>query len=255
MKIRRFTPKQTFQWIGCGLRFWKRKPLPWLLSGFLLSVFGLVVLTIPFFGVFFFAFFMPVVYASMFDTLTLQLDPSRTSDAKKISPALFPFSALFKTVITEQGALVLFIPGLIAFIVALAVQVVFSIVGGPYTAIKADILDIGTFNLLRLLGAYVIAYAIYVVLMSNYFYVVPLCMRDDVTAKAALVGGVRISFRNILSLSVFLAVVFSPLLISVILLHAIPVVGVAAWIVTGSVVFPLAAHSAYCGNRLTFVNS
>ena len=255
MKIRRFTPQQTFQWIGCGFRFWKRKPLPWLAAGFLLSVFTLVVLMIPFVGVFFFAFFVPVVYASMFQTLSLQLDPARSAELDKTSRVLFPLAALFRMVVTEQGALVLLIPGLIALVVALAVQVIFSLIGGPYTSIKADILDIGALNMLRLAGAYVVAYVFYIVLMANYFYIVPLCLRDDVSPKGATVGGARVAFRNIVSLSVFLAVLFSPMLICLFLVHAFPVVGMAAWLLAGSVVFPLAVHSAYCGNRLTFVSS
>lgn len=253
MKIRRFTPKQTFQWIGCGLRFWKRKPLPWLLTGLLLSVFGLIVILIPFVGPFFFAFFMPVVYASMYDTLQTQLDPSKAETGKKSSAALFPFSALFRTIVTEQGALVVLIPGTIAFIAALVVFVVFSAVGGPYTTIRADVLDIGAVNLLRLVGAYLISYLIYVLLMANYFYIVPLCLRDDVTVKAALVGGAGIARKNVLSVSLFLAVLFLPLLVSAVLLNALPWIGAAVWIVFGTLLFPLAAHCAYCGNRLTFV--
>ena len=254
MKIRRFTPKQTFQWIGCGLRFWKRKPLPWLLAGLLLSVFGLALILIPFVGPFFFAFFMPVIYASMYDTLLTQLDPSKAESGKKTGTSLFPFAALFRTVMTEQGALVILIPGTIAFITALAVFVVFSAVGGPYTTIRADVLDIGAVNLLRLVGAYLISYVIYILLMANYFYIVPLCLRDDVTVKAALVGGAGIARKNVLSVSMFLSVLFLPILVSVVLLNALPWTGVGVWILFGTLIFPLAAHCAYCGNRLTFVN-
>lgn len=255
MKIRRFTPKQTFQWIGCGLRFWKRKPLPWLLAGLLLSVTGLIVLLIPFVGPFFFAFFIPVIYASMYNTLETQLDPSKVATTGKSSAALFPFAALFRTIMTEQGALVILIPGTLAFITALIVHVAFTTIGGPYTTIRADVLDIGAFNLIRLVGAYLVAYLIYIVLMANYFYIVPLCLRDDVSVKAALVGGAGIARKNALSVSMFLAVLFTPLLLSAVLLNALPWVGVGAWVLCGTLLFPLAAHCAYCGNRLTFVNS
>ena len=253
MKIRRFTPKQTFQWIGCGLRFWKRNQVPWLLTGLLFSISSLAILLIPFVGMFFYAFFLPVIYASMFDTLTSQLDPSKSTTDKKIPPALFPISALFKSMLTEQGALVLFIPGSIAFIVALLLQVLFYVIGGPYTSIQADVLDIGTINLLRLFAAYFVTYVLCMILMAKYFYIVPLCLRDDVSVKAALVGGFGIARKNVSSVSLFLAVLFLPLLLSVLLINAIPIVGIATWIVLGSIIVPLAVHCAYCGNRLTFV--
>ncbi|MCG6974866.1 MAG: hypothetical protein LJE56_00495 [Acidiferrobacterales bacterium] len=254
MKIRRFTPKQTFQWIGCGVRFWKRKPLPWLLAGLLLSVSGLLLLLIPFVGPFFLAFFMPVIYASMYNTLETQLDPSKAAPAGKSSAALFPFTTLFRTIVTEQGALVILIPGTLAFITALIVFGAFTAIGGPYTTIHADVLDIGAFNLLRLVGAYLVAYLIYIVLMAHYFYIVPLCLRDDVSVKAALVGGAGVARKNALSVSMFLTVLFLPLLVSAVLLGALPWVGAVAWILCGTLLFPLAAHCAYCGNRLTFVN-
>jgi hypothetical protein len=254
MKIRRFTPKQTFQWIGCGLRFWKRKPMPWLLAGLLLSILSLAVLQIPFIGVFFLAFLLPVVYASMFDTLTAQLDPSTGKVSNKASSTLFPVSALVGAIVTEQGALVLFIPGTIAILTALVMQFLFSAIGGPFTSISASVFDIGALNLLRLFGAYLLAYVVYILLMANYFYVVPMCLRDDVSVKTALIGGVGIARKNLLVVSLFLATLFSPLLAGIVLIHSLPVVGIAVWIVAGTVVFPLTVHCAYCGNRLTFVN-
>ena len=120
--------------------------------------------------------------------------------------------------------------------------------------IRADVLDIGAVNLLRLVGAYLISYLIYILLMANYFYIVPLCLRDDVTVKAALVGGAGIARKNVLSVSMFLSVLFLPILVSVVLLNALPWTGVGVWILFGTLIFPRAAHCAYCGNRLTFVN-
>lgn len=254
MKIRRFTPKQTFQWIGCGLRFWKRKPVPWLLAGLLLSILSLGVLQIPFIGVFFLAFLLPVVYASMFATLTAQLDPSAGTVGHKASSTLFPVSALLGAIVTEQGALVLFIPGTIAILTALVLQFLFPVIGGPFASISANVFDIGVLNLLRLVGAYLLAYVVYIVLMAIYFYVVPLCLRDDVSVKTAFIGGVGIARKNLPVVSLFLATLFSPLLAGIVLIHGLPVAGIAVWIIAGTVVFPLAVHCAYCGNRLTFVS-
>jgi hypothetical protein len=254
MKIRRFTQKQAFQWIGCGLRFWKRKPLPWLLAGLLLSIVSLAILQIPFIGVFFFAFLLPVVYASMFDVLTAQLDPSTGQASNKASSTLFPISALLGAIVTEQGALVLFIPGTIAILTALVTQFLFSAIGGPFASISASVFDIGAVNLFRLFGAYLLAYMVYILLMANYFYVVPLCLRNDVSVKTALIGGVGIARKNLLVVSLFLATLFSPLLAGIVLIHHLPVAGIAVWIIAGTIVFPLAIHCAYCGNRLTFVN-
>lgn len=251
MSIRRYTVPQALQWINCGIRFWRRNLLPWLVTGIFLALLSLSFLWVPFVGVFLIALLAPIVYASAFQVLHNQLQNKDQQTDTRSPLWLFPLKASFSALGDEQGLINLIMIGGGCLVASLLIQIIIQLVGGPYVNIDANFLDIGIINMARLGLGYGLGYILYVLVMASLFYALPLILLKGKKPKSAIRSSIRAMIRNHLPFLAYISALLVPLTIAGMLVHLFPLPGAAIWLLVASVIFPLLIHSAYCSYMLT----
>lgn len=259
MQIRRFTSRQAVQWLGCGLRFLRKRPGLWLAFGALFAILALLLARLPIAGPLLLWFLAPAVFISGILTLRDQLAPATDTASGKKGPrgisridVTAPLRAGLRAYADERSMLVVAVIGGALIGVGLVIQIVYHLIAGPVIAGSTDLLHLGAPGVLRFLLAYLTAFALALPIVAATFYTLPLLVLNG----EGLFDAMGLSFRAVLANSVpflaYIGVLVAPFLLAGLVVKLAPVPGIALALLVTALMLPLTVTSAWCSYKLMF---
>ncbi len=261
LRIRSFRPGQVTQWLACGWRLWRRRPLEVVLPA---AVFALVVLmlrAIPVVGDIVLLLLLPSVLASY--VLHLHLIALTGTAPRAIRSGGVPDyqrrarelrQALFGVWSKTENVFPLILVGLVLLVFGIIIHVLFNQAAGQAAASPYGFFELTPEQMIRLLLGYGLVALLWIVIMALLLWTLPLFALRDMALLGAVAWNVRALFRNAAAVLLMLLVLAAGL-VPAMLLKPWSLIGqvVALWL-SLTLLVALFGCSAYCSFRLVFAD-
>jgi hypothetical protein len=261
IRIRRFGPAQVFQWLSCGWRLLRRRPLPALRPSAAFALLALLLVNIPVVGTVLLLLLLPTILASFIVHAHLGTLPggSTRNDSggappyvrwgRELRHALFGASS--KTVNLFSLAFV----GIAMVLLGLVFLVLFRTIGGQSALGAPTFFELTTGQMIRVVLAYVFITPLWAVVSGMLLWSLPLLILRDLELRDALQWGLRGFVRNrgaaIVFPLLFAACLWPGLLVKL----WVPVLSpLVQWLLL-TVASALFGYSAYCSYRLVYAEA
>lgn len=260
-RIRSFAPGQLSQWLSCGWRLLRRRPLEALRPVAVFAVAVLALRLIPVIGDIAVLLLLPSVVASYtlhvhLIALTGNAPPRRSGGAafyqvwgRELRQALF--GAWSK----HENIFPLILIGLVLVVLGLIVHLLFNQVGGQATVSPYGFFELPAMQMLRLVAAYIVAAVLWIVIAACVLWALPLFVLRDVVLLDAMAWSVRAFFSNALVLVLLLALLAVALVPAQLIKPWSPVAHVIAQWLSLTLLAAYFGFCHYCSFRLVFADS
>lgn len=259
MDVRKFTTRQSIQWIKCGWRLCKKRFMTWLTTSLILASIAVVLSEIPVIGEVVGLFLLPIVLCSSIIVVDRFNNPDAKTTGSGGSKRTRGFAAsvryskdmLFSAFRNESNILPLMGMAAGMMVFGIVVKLLMSLVGGSAINAQSHFWQLSGSQFVNLLAANVAAYVVYAIVTMCFFYALPLMMLRDYDTGAAVKLSLKASLKNFIPFIVYLAVLVSPLILTIVIASVFKLAGFFMLIVVGAVVWMLFLNSLYCSYRLT----
>lgn len=261
IRIRSFPPGQVSQWLACGWRLWRRRPLEALRPA---AVFALAVLglrAVPVIGDIALLLLLPSVFSSYILHVHLIALTGNAPRALRAGPSVVQRwvqelrQSLFGAWAKPENIFPLILVGLVLVVLGLLIHVLFNQVGGRAVVSPYGFFELGPEQMSRLLAAHAVAALLWMLILALLLWALPLFVLRDMVLLDAFVWNLRAFFRNaavVLTLLLLLAAGFIPAMVLKLWSSLGQVVALWLSMTLLTAIFGL---SAYCSYRLVFADA
>lgn len=259
MDVRKFSTKQSIQWIKCGWRLAKKRLMTWLTVSLILSFIAVVLSEIPVIGEVVGLFLFPIVLCSSIIVADRFNNPEAKVPSKTGSKRTRGFMAsvryskdmLFSAFGNESNILPLMGMAAGMMVFGIVIKLLMSLVGGSAINAQSHFWQLSGSQFANLLAANTAAYVVYAIVAMCFFYALPLMMLRDYETGPAVKLSLKASLKNFVPFISYLVVLATPMVITMIVASVFKLAGFVLLIVVGAVVWMLFINSLYCSYRLT----
>lgn len=261
IRIRSFRAGQVSQWLSCGWRLWRRRPLEALLPA---AVFALAVLglrAVPVIGDIALLLLLPTVYSSYalhvhLLALTGNAPAPRRGGAASVQRWGQELRrALFGAWGKPENIFPLILVGLVLVVLGLLIHVLFNQVGGRAVVSPYGFFELDPDQMIRLLLAHAVAALLWMLVLALLFWTLSLFALRDMVLLDAFVWNVRAFFNNAAAVLVLLLVLAAGLVLAVVLKLWSPTGQIVALWLSLTLVTTMFGLCAYCSYRLVFAEA
>jgi hypothetical protein len=262
LRIRSFRPGQVTQWLSCGWRLMRRRPLEALRPALAFATAVLLLRAIPVFGDILLLLLLPSVFVSY--TLHVHLialtgnaprarrsggPPAYVRWGRELRQALF--GAWSKT----ENIFPLILIGLVLVVLGLLIHVLFNQVGGQAVVSPYGFFELSIEQMIRLPLAYAVGALLWSVAMTMLLWMLPLFVLRDMALAEAFGWSLRGLLSNV-AVVLLLTLVCAAGLVPAMFIKPFSLIGqvTALWL-SLTVLAALFAFSVYCSYRLVFADA
>jgi hypothetical protein len=261
-RIRSFQPGQLSQWLSCGWRLLRRRPLEAMRPAAAFALGLLLLRAIPVIGDVVLLLLLPSVIASYALHLHLiALTGTAPRPRRRGGPPAYRRwgrelrDALFGAWTKHENIFPLILVGLVLGALGLVIQVLFSEVAGQAAVSPYGFFELTTAQMVRLLLAYGAGAVLWIVVMTLLLWTLPLFVLRDVVLLEALGWNLRALFRNAVIVLLLLGALATGLVPATLLKLWSPIAHVAVQWLSLTLLAALFGCSAYCSYRLVLADA
>ncbi len=260
IRIRSFRAGQVSQWLSCGWRLWRRRPLEALLPAAVFALAALGLRAVPVIGDIVLLLLLPTVYSSY--ALHVHL-LALTGNAPPVRRGAWSIErwgqelrrALFGAWGKQENIFPLILVGLALVVLGLLIHVLFNQIGGRAVVSPYGFLELGTDQMVRLLLAHAVAALLWILVLALLLWTLSLFALRDMVLLDAFVWNLRAFFGNAAAVLGLLLALAAGLVPAMVLKLWSPTGQVVALWLALTLVTTMFGLCAYCSYRLVFAEA
>lgn len=261
-RIRRFEAGQAVQWLTCGWRLWRRRPLEASAPAAAFALAALLLRALPIIGDVLLLLVLPTALTSyaIHVHVLAHTAAAKPAVARRGRAALDHWGqllrqALFGAWSNSQNVFPLLLLGVVLVVIGLIVYSLLAAVGGQAVVSPYGFYELGPDQMTRFLLAYAVAGGVWLGVAALLLWVLPLFAVRDVALVNALGLNLQALARNAGAVLVFLLLLTALLLPGILLRPwSVPASLLTQWL--GVTLLMLAAgFGGYCSFRLVFAEA
>lgn len=261
LRIRSFRAGQVTQWLACGWRLWRRRPLEAVLPAAVFALAVLLLRAIPVLGDIVLLLLLPSVLTSYAMHVHLIALTGTAPRARRSggAPAYQRRvrelrQALFGVWSKTENIFPLVLIGLVLVVFGLIIHVLFSQAAGQAAASPYGFFELSPEQMIRLLLGYGLAALLWTGVMALLLWTLPLFALRDMALLNAVAWNVRAFFSNAAAVLLMLLVLAAGLVPAMLLKPWSLISQVVALWLSLTLLVALFGCSAYCSYRLVFAD-
>jgi len=261
IRIRRFQSGQIFQWISCGLRLLRRRPLAALRPTAVLALAILLLLKIPVLGNVIVLLLLPTLIASyLLHAHLIAHSGSAPRPGNQDTPVYLRWGrelkqALFGAWSKTENIFPLILIGIVMVVLGLLALFLFTVVGGQGVVSPYKFFDLTAKLMGQVLLAYGVVALLWAVVGGMVLWSLPMLVLRDMELGDAVHWGIRGFTRNVGAALLFVLVLATLLLPGAVAKLWLPLGQyLVQWLML-TLSAALFGFSAYCSYRLVFADA
>lgn len=261
IRIRSFRPAQLSEWMSCGWRLGRRRPLEALRPAAAFALAVPVLRLVPVIGDITLLLLLPTVLASYLLYIHLSVVAGRvphrgrggSPDLRRLGRELR--QALLGAWAKRENIFPLVVVGLVLVVLGLVIHLLFNLVAGPAAASPYEFTELAATQQIRLLLGYALAVLWWLGIMMLLLWTLPLFVLRDLALTDALAWNARALAGNAAVVLLLLGVMAAAAFVPALLLRpwSIPAQLGVQWL-SLALVAALFGLSSYCSYRLVFAD-
>lgn len=247
IKYRKLSFQQLWKWPACGWRFFKKRPVVWVITSLTYMLIATSLGMVPIVGSVLVMLLSPFIFASSLNWLANpELQTSKHSLPKNLQ------QTLTGAIQVQENIIPLLMLGVFLAVCSVVIGIIGHLIAGPLFPELAVVPSLAGPQVVNILLAKLAVLAMQFFVGMWVFYAIPLIILEDVMLPTAVMKSFRGILTNLLGILALFFATLVPLIIWSFFYLTSNLIGFVGFVLIGTAILSVFINSAYCGYKLTY---